>query len=802
MLLKRCYVQGFGKLREFSYEFSEGLNVICTENGWGKSTFAAFLRAMFYGLPQASARTKLEDAERRKYRPWNGGVMGGSLEFEINGKIYRAERTFGKKEAEDTFRLIDLATNLESSDFSAELGKELFGLDKEAYSRSTYLPQNKISDGGMNDSIGKKLGRMAEGDDDSGNFDKAYEQLEELRKKYIPDRQKDEKGYVAELTRRLSETQGRLENCRRKEESAKPWREKEQEAVTRRKEAEEQLGCCRERLEAAAAYEAAIAKKQHYTELCGQEEGLRIKKESMEGLFRNGVPELSELRRCRQEAEDATELTGELRSYRLSPEEQRDFSMLQSRFSAEVPEREKIQESIRSEGEIKEALFQTEQLYRREKERAEHGKKTKRLCFGLAVLFLLLAAVFGMLVFIGMKQEEESLEKSKYTEVLTSETEETYKSPKPDAILLGLCGASVLVFAVLSVVGARRKKEEQDAELMQNNYSTEIERLRGLRARSEALLAQYGLKEETDVQGALYRLAEEAGRYEQLLVRKERQERCLQKREDMLQGCRELLTRYGMEPEDTSGGLQILENRTRDFIRISEDFEEAAKKRKQFERETPPESLYGLTAPEVSFREMQDEEQELLVLISRAAEEEKDCRERAEVFEEEAEEIAETEELCKELQTALETKKREHFLVTETLRCLKTAKEQFSSRYLRGLTESFEKYISLLGQEDISDSLGGHFDGIRTDINLNVQVTAYGEGKELGYFSTGTRDFIGLCMRFALVDAMFTEEEPFLVLDDPFVNLDEKKTKRALEFLKEAAKQYQIVYLVCHESRA
>ena len=49
---------------------------------------------------------------------------------------------------------------------------------------------------------------------------------------------------------------------------------------------------------------------------------------------------------------------------------------------------------------------------------------------------------------------------------------------------------------------------------------------------------------------------------------------------------------------------------------------------------------------------------------------------------------------------------------------------------------------------------------------------------------------------------MAKEEEPFLVLDDPFVNLDEEKTKRALAFLKEAAKQYQIVYLVCHESRA
>jgi uncharacterized protein YhaN len=56
-------------------------------------------------------------------------------------------------------------------------------------------------------------------------------------------------------------------------------------------------------------------------------------------------------------------------------------------------------------------------------------------------------------------------------------------------------------------------------------------------------------------------------------------------------------------------------------------------------------------------------------------------------------------------------------------------------------------------------------------------------------------------MRFALVDALFTEEQPFLVLDDPFVNLDKEKLERAMTFLKDAAGQYQILYLVCHESR-
>jgi len=59
-----------------------------------------------------------------------------------------------------------------------------------------------------------------------------------------------------------------------------------------------------------------------------------------------------------------------------------------------------------------------------------------------------------------------------------------------------------------------------------------------------------------------------------------------------------------------------------------------------------------------------------------------------------------------------------------------------------------------------------------------------------------------LCMRFALVDALFTGEKPFVILDDPFVNLDDEHTAEALRMLKELAKDRQIVYLVCNSSRS
>ena len=50
MKLLKCYIQNFGKLQNFSYDFQDGLNTIKQDNGFGKTTFATFIKSMFYGL--------------------------------------------------------------------------------------------------------------------------------------------------------------------------------------------------------------------------------------------------------------------------------------------------------------------------------------------------------------------------------------------------------------------------------------------------------------------------------------------------------------------------------------------------------------------------------------------------------------------------------------------------------------------------------------------------------------------------------------------------------------------------------
>ena len=55
--------------------------------------------------------------------------------------------------------------------------------------------------------------------------------------------------------------------------------------------------------------------------------------------------------------------------------------------------------------------------------------------------------------------------------------------------------------------------------------------------------------------------------------------------------------------------------------------------------------------------------------------------------------------------------------------------------------------------------------------------------------------------RPALATCMPGKKQPFLLLDDPFVNLDDARTKRALELLQKISQQRQVVYLVCNSAR-
>ena len=131
-------------------------------------------------------------------------------------------------------------------------------------------------------------------------------------------------------------------------------------------------------------------------------------------------------------------------------------------------------------------------------------------------------------------------------------------------------------------------------------------------------------------------------------------------------------------------------------------------------------------------------------------------------------------------------------ILEKTKKLLETAKEQFSSHYLEKMKTSFLKNLQLIDGKERDVNL---------DVNLHIKINEQGSNKEINYFSTGYKDLVYICMRLSLIDSLFENEKPFIILDDPFVNLDENKIKNAIELLNSLSNKYQIIYFVCHESR-
>ncbi len=138
MIIRELNIVGFGKHSDIKIELSEGTNVIYGENESGKSTVAAFVHAMMYGVEKKRGKPA-PDSIYGRYQPVKG-MWSGSMKFEYEGRIYEIFREFP-----DTKKpvIMDLATGL-SVDY--EDIKETFGEEK-IFDSTLYLPQDKNDDG-------------------------------------------------------------------------------------------------------------------------------------------------------------------------------------------------------------------------------------------------------------------------------------------------------------------------------------------------------------------------------------------------------------------------------------------------------------------------------------------------------------------------------------------------------------------------------------------------------------------------------------------------------------------------------
>ena len=135
----------FGNLERRTLVFSSGLNVVEAPNESGKSTLAAFLRAMLFGL---STRERGALADKNRYLPWSGAPMQGTLELETEafGAIVLRRDTARANSPMGRFAATYAGTGNEAAGLSAsDCGETLLGVPREVYERSAFIRQSNLA---------------------------------------------------------------------------------------------------------------------------------------------------------------------------------------------------------------------------------------------------------------------------------------------------------------------------------------------------------------------------------------------------------------------------------------------------------------------------------------------------------------------------------------------------------------------------------------------------------------------------------------------------------------------------------
>ncbi|MBO5866549.1 MAG: AAA family ATPase, partial [Clostridia bacterium] len=144
MKLVRVNITAFGKLKNVAFDFADGVNILQQQNGFGKSTLCAFVRAMLYGLNynyKLTSGVRMSDVTR--YKPWDSTAkFGGSMEICHQCKHYHIERFFGSTAKNESLTVVELATGRQLN--IPYPGEYFLGLTVDSYDRCTYLPQEQI----------------------------------------------------------------------------------------------------------------------------------------------------------------------------------------------------------------------------------------------------------------------------------------------------------------------------------------------------------------------------------------------------------------------------------------------------------------------------------------------------------------------------------------------------------------------------------------------------------------------------------------------------------------------------------
>ncbi|MCR5494092.1 MAG: AAA family ATPase [Treponema sp.] len=876
MIIKSINIENFGKFHKKTFTFKDGINSIIQENGWGKSTLAAFIKAIFYGMEE-KGRKKNGFFDREHYFPWAGGKFGGTLTFSDEEGTYTISRFFdSEKESKDSMEIIDLASNLPAKRFEGnkEPGLILFGIDRDSFERSSFVTLDKDKSPGLNDSINAKLNNLLDDSDDLGNYEKADERLKKAIEVYQMVR--SSKTVIKSLENEITVCKESLDNLLSTEKDM----EEQEELLKTVKEKIEEKESILNKLNIEKENTILFEKKQTFLNLSEKIEEVRKEIKKIEDSFNGHIPTKDEITSFMNENSLLETLSEEIESDSISQEERLSFKSLSNFFQGDIPtidELEDCQEALNKKKDflkkaasldldekqkekylryenqfanieisrdffnkqinrvseiegLKAALMEVE-LNKKQLEEKVHSEKKRQMklkifliilsfffsgtliaasvllllnhypllffisSFSAALFFLILA--FFFLFKISKANENEKLlkaiidklqEESHTLEEKRSALYSFIKAIHKDAFVENASFELANIRNELNDYEELKVKKAKYDQLVNNNSS-----FSALNKKIKSFTLRYEKQcPSSDEDKILALVRHKCQKYLDLKNKVLRFDSNSKEIENIKSDLTNHLEKYKLDNTlNFSQRIRILNESLYELDKQRHLFSTYEKDLEDFKSKNKLEEV--LKAKKVSFSldelnsKLRNETEEMALLLNQK----NSYIDKLVNLQSELDSRPELEAQLHRANEELQGAKEKVRILKAAQEYLKEAYENLSNRYMGKMTEAFNKYLSIITSDR----------NIVIDRNLDVSIK--GEGSRYGsqYLSEGYKDLVNFCTRLALVSAMFQDEKTVLILDDPFVNLDEEKFKNAKKILEESGLCSQILYFTCHDSR-
>lgn len=857
MKLLNCQIVNFGYLSNCSFSFDDGLNLLFAKNGAGKSTLAAFLKAMLYGLP--SVRKGGYENERRRYTPWQGGTFGGVLCFEVEGEEYRLEHFFGAKEKEDRMTVYHLATGTPTARFGDCPGETLFGVDADGFERSLYISQTSPFLPPDNNSIRSRLGALLDASEDLGNFERADDLLDTARRRY---RVQGERGLIPELTVQIRDKEAEITAAIEAQAAAAALSEERTAISEKHTEVTAALAEAKENRTIAEKRRIWEERAAMYHSLTEARDAAKAELAPLEEFFAPHLPTDEEMDDAEALAAESARLTSEIEHTVLSEDDENLLTRLRVRYGDNAPEEsatehlQTVYAAWKNAGARLSAAnarmsapkdplftrFATEQpteadasairaavaaveeaqalLYNQATPQKSHLPQFLLIGSGvflslsvLGFIFSLLAlAIPALLLSIG------SLGAFGYLTVQSARLPREWQIRVNDqrikerrlAFLLesfGYTDKSPLAAASRFFSDRERfvllKSEEQR---LKEEYAACV---RAEADAEAALLAVLSLSEPTaELAAEAERTLRDAPEYRRLLKKQAdlalRRDALSAERQLAADKLQRLISLYpsltDMTPRAALDAIKqnlLLSRQALATYTAARNRAANYLQNTRFDPDCPPPPFLGdIRALVEAEANLQQSATELSSLASVKENEQKHLLEIA----------AALPTLTAErdaLRAALAEAEHTYSLILTTKEILSAAKEDLSTRYLRDMELHFDRYYQKITQSVTAElpADGSRISPFTMDTSLSLSCESYGERRPVTVLSRGERDLVAFCARLSLLEAIFTKEPPFLLLDDPFINLDDENYEKATRLLAFLSERFQIIYTVCSTAR-